>query len=223
MQPDIQTIVFDAYGTLFDVQSVVKRCSELFPGKGEELNSIWRSKQLEYTWLRSLMGRYVDFSQVTCDALVYAGKHLGISLDVISKDQLMQEYSKLEAYPEVQDVLQKLDSFKKVIFSNGTPEMLMPLLEYRGLDSHLNGVLSCDEVKVYKPEPKSYTVVLEKMNVTREQVLFVSSNPWDVAGAKSFGFHVAWVNRVNRKMDELGLQPDIEISDLNGILQYLKN
>ncbi|MCZ8515357.1 haloacid dehalogenase type II [Paenibacillus filicis] len=220
--PKIQAIVFDAYGTLFDVHSISKKCSELFPDKGEELSRIWRSKQLEYTWLRSLMGRYSNFHQVTIDALMQACRTLDVSLDEDKQAQLMDEYLKLSIYSEVAEVLQNLKNIKKVIFTNGNQEMVRPLIEYRGLTGMLDGVLTSDSVKTYKPDPKAYTVVLEQLKVSREEVLFVSSNPWDAAGAKSFGFHVAWINRGHQKMDELGQAPDIIISDLHGILDFLK-
>ncbi|WP_407942286.1 haloacid dehalogenase type II [Microaerobacter geothermalis] len=215
----IKAFVFDAYGTLFNVHSVIELCNRLFPGQGEELSEIWRSKQLEYTWLRSLMGRYVHFGKVTEDALVFACKHLELTLDESMKERLMEEYKKLRTFPEVPEVLKLLNGKKRVIFSNGSPDILKPVVHFNGLDDHIDDILTVDDAKVYKPDPKSYTVVLEKLHVKREEVLFISSNPWDAAGAKSFGFHVAWVNRNNKTMDELNQSPDIIVSDLYGVLQ----
>jgi 2-haloacid dehalogenase len=215
----IKAYVFDAYGTLFDVHSVIKQCNKLFPNKGDELSQIWRNKQLEYTWLRSLMGRYVNFNQVTKDALVFACKSLGLSLDFSKQEILMNEYLKLKDYPEVKNVLKQLKNNTRVIFSNGSQDILQPLVKNSGLDQHLDAILSADDVKLYKPHPASYTHVLEKLQLKREDILFISSNPWDIAGAKSFGFHTAWVTRGKKTMDELNQSPDWIIQDLRGLLE----
>jgi 2-haloacid dehalogenase len=220
---NVKAVVFDAYGTLFDVHSVVDACEEHFPGWGRALSERWRTKQLEYTWLRSLMGRYRDFRQVTEDALAYACQELGLSLEIPVKERLMDAYLRLKPYPEVTEALRRLDRKKRVIFSNGSPDMLEPVVKNAAIGDLLDGILSVDEVKTYKPHPYAYTLVLEKLNVERESVLFVSSNAFDIAGAKSFGFRVAWVNRGKKVLDMLEQQPDWVIHDLRGLAECLRD
>jgi 2-haloacid dehalogenase len=214
----IQAIVFDAYGTLFDVHSVVEACDRLFPDKGTQISEVWRAKQLEYSWLRSLMGRYQDFRQVTEDALRYACHSLGLPITDAQEKELMEDYLHLNCYKEVHEVLKQIQNHQMAIFSNGTLDMLNSLVQNTGLDPYISDVLSVDEAKVYKPAPRAYTLVLDKLKLEREQILFVSANAWDVVGAKSFGFHVAWVNRGNQTFAELGKNPDLILSDLGGLI-----
>ncbi|WP_175989922.1 haloacid dehalogenase type II [Bacillus sp. Marseille-Q1617] len=217
-KPKIKAFVFDAYGTLFDVHSVIEKCNELFPGKGETISGIWRQKQLEYSFLRQLMGRYSTFFEITRDALRYACKESGAEISGETEKELLDSYLKLQHYEETEEILEELKSYQTAIFSNGSLDMLSPLVEQSPFASLLDEVLSVDEVKQFKPTPMSYQLVLDKLDVKREEVLFMSSNTWDIAGAASFGFYTAWINRQGKEMDELGVKPDFVFQDLRGIL-----
>lgn len=211
----LQALVFDAYGTLYDVHAVIRRCEEFWPGKGAALSQLWRAKQLEYTWQRSLMRRYVPFSLVTREALAYACASLQLSLDDGKVDALMQEYRKLAMYPEVAQALAKL-KVKQAILSNGSPDMLDPLVRHSGLK--FDAVLSVDEVGIFKPAPAVYQLAVDRLGVAKERIGFVSSNCWDALGAKSFGFRVFWINRLKAPVDQLGFQPDAIVGSLNEVL-----
>ncbi|WP_406686016.1 haloacid dehalogenase type II [Rossellomorea vietnamensis] len=216
----IKAFVFDAYGTLFDVHSVIEKCNELFPDKGEEISQVWRQKQLEYSFLRQLMGTYTTFYSITRDALHYACVHVGVDLSDDKEKELLDAYLELTHYEEVESVLGELKSYQTAIFSNGSLDMLSPLVEQSSFGHLLDEVLTVDEIKQFKPTPMSYQLVLKKLGVKREEVLFMSSNPWDIAGAANFGFNTAWINRQDKVMDELGVKPDFVYSDLNGILEH---
>jgi 2-haloacid dehalogenase len=211
----LQALVFDAYGTLYDVHAVIRRCEQFWPGNGAALSQLWRTKQLEYTWQRSLMRRYVPFSQVTREALEYACASLQLSLDDGKLDALMQEYRKLAMYPEVAQALAKL-KVKQAILSNGSPDMLDPLVRHSGLK--FDAVLSVDQVGIFKPAPEVYQLAVDRLGVAKERVGFVSSNCWDALGAKSFGLRVFWINRLKAPVDRLGLQPDAIVGSLNEVL-----
>ena len=210
-------MVFDAYGTLYDVHSVAARCEQCWLGKGTELSMLWRAKQLEYTWQRSLMQRYVPFSTVTREALAYACETLGLELDRVREEALMQEYVRLATYPDVQETLKKLKSRKQAILSNGSPDMLLPLVEHSGL--RFDAVISVDELKIYKPAPQVYELAARKLNTEKTRIAFVSSNCWDAIGAKSYGFQVYWINRARAPVDRLGFRPDAILGSLNEVLQ----
>ena len=209
---DLRALVFDAYGTLFDVHSVARRCESFWPGQGALLSQAWRAKQLEYTWLRSLMRRYRPFSGVTLDALAYACASLDLSLDEKQSNTLMDEYRMLAAYPDVRDFLKALKIEKRAILTNGSPDMLEPLVKHSGL--HFDAVLSVDELKVFKPAPEVYELAVRRLGVRKEDIGFVSSNCWDALGAKSFGFTVFWINRFDVPLDRLGFTPDKTIKTL---------
>lgn len=198
--------VFDAYGTLFDVHSVQQRCEAFWPGKGSQLSQLWRAKQLEYTWQRSLMQRYVPFSTVTREALEYACAALGLALDASRLDALMAQYLRLELFPDVREALARLKGHKLAILTNGSPDMIDPLVAQAGLA--FDAVLSVHDLKVYKPSPAVYQLAVDRLGVAPAQVGFVSSNCWDALGAKSFGFEVNWINRSGAPVDRLGFQPD---------------
>jgi 2-haloacid dehalogenase len=210
------TLVCDAYGTLFDVHSVQARCEALWPGKGVQLSQLWRAKQLEYTWQRSLMARYAPFSQVTGEALLYSCESLKLTIGEQEKQFLMSEYLRLALYPDVAPAMKKFKSRKCAILSNGSPDMLDPLVAQSGLQ--FDAVLSVDEVKVYKPAPAVYELAVKTLNVPKEQIAFVSSNCWDALGAKSFGFTVYWINRAGAPVDRLGFQPDAIVKSLDEVL-----
>ncbi|WP_282138415.1 haloacid dehalogenase type II [Rossellomorea aquimaris] len=218
---NIKAFVFDAYGTLFDVHSVIEKCNEFFPDKGEEISQVWRKKQLEYSFLRQLMGTYTTFFTITKDALHYAAKQAGVDLTEGKEKELLEAYLELDHYEEVGSVLQELKPYQKAIFSNGSLDMLSPLVEQSSFGHLLDEVLTVDEVKQFKPTPMSYQLVLEKLGVRREEVLFMSSNPWDIAGATNFGFYTAWINRQDKVMDELGVKPHFEYRNLTGILEHM--
>ena len=210
---NLEAFVFDAYGTLFDVHSVMRRCESLFPGKHTQLSQLWRTKQLEYTWLRSLMQRYVPFSTVTRTALAYACETLGLELTAERMEALMSEYNMLAAFPDVAPTFGKLNA-RKAILSNGSPDMLEPLVAHSGLA--FDAVISVDEVQVYKPAPQVYELAVKKLGTS--SIGFVSSNCWDALGAKSYGFTVYWINRTNVPVDRLGFKPDRIVRSLDEIL-----
>jgi 2-haloacid dehalogenase len=213
MQPE--AFVFDAYGTLYDVHSVAARCEANWPGKGAQLSLLWRAKQLEYTWQRSLMQRYTPFSSVTRDALAYSCEALKLELSVAQVEGLMAEYLKLSLYPDVVRTLQALNT-RKAILSNGSPDMLLPLVQNSGLE--LDAVISVDELRIFKPAPQVYALAVEKLHLDHSKIGFVSSNCWDAMGAKSYGFNVYWINRAGAPMDRLGFKPDRMLASLNEIL-----
>lgn len=216
----LDALVFDAYGTLFDVHSVARRCDSFWPGKGAALSQLWRTKQLEYTWQRSLMQRYRPFSEVTRDALAWACESLGLRLTVPQMEALMAEYQMLSAYPDVENSLKKLGSYKTAILTNGSPDMIGPLVEHSGL--RFDAVLSVDAVKVFKPAPQVYELASTQLTVPAARIGFVSSNCWDVMGAKSFGFAVYWINRGGAPVDRLGFQPDAVLGTLGDLPEVLR-
>ena len=214
-----QALVFDAYGTLYDVHAVVRRCDELWPGKGAALSQLWRQKQLEYTWQRSLMRRYAPFSHITREALDYACASLKLPLDAARSDTLMREYLQLSAYADVPGALAKLKG-RKAILTNGSPDMIEPLVEHSGLK--FDAVLSVDAVKQFKPVPEVYQLAVDRLGVAKENIGFVSSNCWDALGAKSFGFRVFWINRTAAPVDRLGFQPDALLGSLGDLPEVLR-
>jgi len=209
-----EAFVFDAYGTLYDVYSVAARCESCWPGKGAQLSQLWRAKQLEYTWQRSLMQRYVPFSTVTREALAYSCEALKLELSVAQMEGLMGEYLNLALYPDVTRTLAKLKP-PKAILSNGSPDMLLPLVKNSGLE--LDAVISVEALKIFKPAPQVYQLAVEKLQT--KNIGFVSSNCWDALGAKSYGFEVYWINRGNAPVDRLGFKPDRILKSLDEILQ----
>lgn len=204
----MRAVVFDAYGTLFDVRSVLERCEEVFPGHGPDVTTLWRSKQLQYTWLRSLMGRYEDFWQITQDGLAFACRSLGLDATQEQIDYLMQAYLSLSPFPEVAAALDALSHIPCSILSNGTLTMLQSVVQNAGWPGRFQHILSVDEVRIYKPSPAVYQLAQKHLGIQREQIGFVSSNCWDVAGGKAFGFRSYWLNRENAPLEMLGFQPD---------------
>ena len=235
---NIEAVVFDAYGTLYDVQSVAEITEEAFPGYGEMITQIWRIKQLEYSWLRSLMQRYRDFSVITRESLAYTLSILGLQYDDAIFERIMEKYLHLDPYPDALAALAALKDRKLAILSNGSPGMLNALVANSGLDRMLDATISVDAKKVFKPSPDAYSLIETTLGVKSADVLFVSSNPWDACGAKAFGLNVAWIERVTpeamalscvtselvapltmfkairTQMDELGVEPDHRIRAL---------
>jgi 2-haloacid dehalogenase len=202
----IQAIVFDAYGTLYDVQSVAAVTNAAFPGQGDYITQVWRLKQLEYTWLRAVMGRYENFQNVTRESLAYTLGTLGLQIDDALFERVVESYNTLAPYPEAAQALGQLAQYRLAILSNGSPDMLGALVRNSGLSGHLEAVISVDAKKAYKPNPQAYELIQERLGVSPENVLFVSSNGFDVAGAKSFGFKVARIERVTPAALRLELQ-----------------
>ncbi|PYM89488.1 MAG: haloacid dehalogenase type II [Candidatus Rokuibacteriota bacterium] len=210
----IRGYVFDAYGTLFDVHSVVEAGREITSDPAA-LSAIWRQKQLEYTWLRALMGTYADFWTVTEAALRYAVRRLGLTATDVQLRRLMDAYLSLACFPEVTSALQRLAGRPRAVLSNGAPAMLAAAVAASGLAPHLDQVISVDAVKTYKPSPLVYALGPTRLAIPAGELLFVSSNAWDVAGAKAFGYRVAWCNRTNAPEEELGLRADLVVSALD--------
>ena len=216
MACDISALVFDAYGTLFDVHSVTRRADTLFPGRGAALSAAWRTKQLEYSWLRTLMDRYEDFDRVTRAALEWALESLGLPVDADACAALIGEYRRLEPFAEVRDALLRLAQSRPLaILSNGHPGMLEALVDHNAMRPLFRGgILSVDAVKRFKPEPSVYRIAEEALGMPRGSIGFVSSNGWDAAGAKSFGFRVFWLNRGGAPQEKLGAPPDATLRNL---------
>jgi 2-haloacid dehalogenase len=217
----VRALVFDAYGTLFDVHSISTACESLFPGRGADLSRLWRTKQLEYTWLRSLMGRYADFETITRDALSYACGALGLELAQSDAIGLMQSYRQLSAFSEVKDALAALHGRKLAILSNGSPAMLNALVAHAGMSKLFDAVISVDELKMFKPHPSVYGLATKYLGVDADEIGFASSNFWDVSGASSFGFRTFWINRSNSQPDKLGFEPVAVVQRLDELLPYL--
>ena len=217
----ITACVFDAYGTLFDVHSAVRRYSNQIK-ESEAVSALWRAKQLEYTWLRSLMGRYVDFWQVTADALDFALETYGISDTIIRRD-LLQAYMTLSCYSEVPDVLDRLKGkgIRCAILSNGSPQMLSSAVKNSGLSEFFDTVISVDMIGQYKPDPRVYRLAVDELKVEKSKIAFQSSNAWDAAGANAYGFNVVWVNRFKQKPERLNTSVDIELTDLAKLPELL--
>lgn len=210
----IKAVVFDAYGTLYNVHSVMEKCEKIYPGKGDQISQIWRQKQLEYSWLRTLMDRYQDFWSVTEDALYYALDALDLQYSKEIVDDILNEYLYLELYPEVKDALEAFRPCKLSILSNGNNKMLNELAANTSLDRNIDTIISVDSIKKYKPKPDVYNLAVKNLGVNKDEILFVSSNGWDVAGSKSFGFTVGWINRSNKPLEKLGIEPDYIVSNL---------
>jgi len=220
--PNIKACVFDAYGTLFDVHSAVGKYHERLGDVADQVSNIWRTKQLEYTWLRSLMKKHADFWQVTQDGLDYALDVFNITDNQLRND-LIDAYLHLKCYPEVPDTLAKLkDSGRQIaILSNGSPAMLEAVVKTSGLEDLVQTILSVEMVGVFKPDPAVYRLAVNRLGVEAAEIVFMSANAWDAVGATAFGLRVAWINRFAQRPERLPFQPDIEIktlAELPGIL-----
>ena len=212
-----KAIVFDAYGTLFDVHSVVLGIGDDFTGDLQVLSALWRQKQLEYTWLRSLMGHYEDFWEITYAALQSAVSQLKIEATNAQLNRLMQAYLVPSAFSDATTALEGLKGTPLAILSNGSPKMLESAVRHNGLESYFTEVISADRVKTYKPSPLVYALGPEILKIPAGEILFVSSNSWDAAGAKAFGYKVCWCNRSAAEMEQLGFAPDITVRRLDQI------
>jgi 2-haloacid dehalogenase len=221
----IQAIVFDAYGTLFDVYSIGALAEKLFPGRGAALAELWRDKQIEYTRLRTLCSMYKPFWEVTQDALVFSCRKLGLDLTLAAQNALMGQYAKLQAFPENLAVLQRLRAMgvKLAILSNGNPQMLDAAAEAAGMRELFNHILSVDAVRKFKTAPEAYQLGPDVFGLSAKNILFVSSNCWDVCGASWFGYTTFWVNRAGAPLEELGVKPDASGRDMADVLLFVQN
>ena len=218
---NIKVIIFDAYGTLFDVNSAAERCKEKIGDKWENFANYWRTTQLEYTWLRSLMKRHKDFWQVTEDSLDKS--LLAFKIDPNMRSELLNLYKILNTFPEVKEVLKNLKEkkYKISILSNGTPNLLDGLVKSNNLEKMFDDIFSIEEVGIYKPDEKVYKMPIDKYKVTKNEIAFLSANTWDVSGAGNFGFNSIWVNRNKNIFDKLDYIPHNEVNNLKEILKLL--
>ena len=218
---NIKAIIFDAYGTLFDVNSAAEKCKDKIGHKWENFANYWRTTQLEYTWLRSLMNRYKDFWKITEDSLDKSMKVFNI--DIFMRNELLNLYKKLSPYPEVKKVLNNLKekNYKIAILSNGTPSLLNELVLSNNLDNVFDDIFSIEEVKIYKPDSKVYNIPINKYQINKDEVAFLSANTWDVSGGGNFGYNSIWVNRNKNIFDNLDYEPKNEIENLTQLLDIV--
>ena len=219
---NIKAIIFDAYGTLFDVNSAAEKCKNKIGNKWEAFANYWRTTQLEYTWLRSLMNRHKDFWQITEDSLDKSMK--AFNIDVLMREELLNLYKVLSPFEEVPETLKTLKEkkFKLSILSNGTPSLLNELVKSNNLDSFFDDIFSIEEVGVYKPNAKVYDIPIKKYNIKKNEVVFLSANTWDVSGGGNYGYEAIWVNRNNNIFDILDYKPKNQIQSLKGLLDIIK-
>ena len=218
---NIKAIIFDAYGTLFDVNSAAEKCKDKIGDKWEGFANYWRTNQLEYTWLRSLMNRHKDFWQITEDSLNKSMKKFEIDQNM--RSELLDLYKILSTYPEVKKTLEELKSknFKLAILSNGTPSLLDELVKSNSLQEFFDDVFSIETVGIYKPSANVYDIPIKKYNISKNEVIFLSSNTWDVSGGGNFGYKSIWVNRNNNIFDNLDYSPEYELKNLKNLLDII--
>jgi len=218
---NIKAIIFDAYGTLFDVNSAAEKCKDKIGDKWEGFSNYWRTTQLEYTWLRSLMNRHKDFWQVTEGSLDKSMKAFKINPSM--RNELLDLYKILSTFPEVKEVLQNLKKkdYKLAILSNGTPTLLNELVTSNNLDNIFNDIFSIEEVGIYKPDSKVYNLPIKKYQIKKDEVAFLSANTWDVSGGGNYGYSSIWVNRNNNIFDNLDYKPKNEVKNLNQLLDII--
>ena len=218
---NIKAIIFDAYGTLFDVNSAAEKCKDKIGDKWESFANFWRTTQLEYTWLRSLMKRHKDFWQITEDSLDKSMK--AFSIDPSMKNELMNLYKILSPFKEVPETLKKLKgkNFKLAILSNGTPSLLDELVKSNNLDKLFDDIFSIEEVGIYKPDSRVYDLPIKKYKIKNSEVMFLSANTWDVSGGGNYGYQSIWVNRNNNIFDNLDFNPSNQIKDLTELVNLI--
>ena len=218
---NVKAIIFDAYGTLFDVNSAAEKCKDKIGDKWESFANFWRTTQLEYTWLRSLMKRHKDFWQITEDSLDKSMK--AFSIDPSMKNELMNLYKVLSPFKEVPETLKKLKgkNFKLAILSNGTPSLLDELVKSNNLDELFDDIFSIEEVGIYKPDSRVYDLPIKKYKIKNSEVMFLSANTWDVSGGGNYGYHSIWVNRNNNIFDNLDFNPSNQIKDLTELVNLI--
>ena len=218
----IKAIAFDAF-PIFDPRPIATLAESLFPGKGSAIMSAWRTRQFEYQWLRALSGRYADFLQATEESLIFASRQLQLELSVDKRQQLMSAWSNLQVWPDVADATKalRMAGLRLAILSNITPSVLHRGLQRAGLEQEFEAVLSTDQIRSYKPDPHAYQMAVDKLQLRREEILFVAFAGWDVAGAKWFGYPTFWVNRLGSPMEELGVVADASGQGLDSVVRYV--
>ena len=218
---NVKAIIFDAYGTLFDVNSAAEKCKDKIGDKWEPFANFWRTTQLEYTWLRSLMGRHKDFWQITEDSLDKSMK--AFNIDSSMKNELLNLYKILSPYKEVPETLKALKEkkFKLAILSNGTPSLLNELVKSNNLNNLFDDIFSIEEVGVYKPDSKVYDIPVKKYKIKKNEITFLSANTWDVSGGGNYGYQAIWVNRNNNIFDNLDYKPTSEIKSLKELTNLI--
>ena len=218
---NIKSIIFDAYGTLFDVNSAAEKCKDKIGEKWEGFANYWRTTQLEYTWLRSLMNRHKDFWQVTEDSLDKSMKAFDINSSM--RNELLNLYKVLSTFPEIKQVLYKLKekNYRLAILSNGTPFLLNELVKSNNLENVFDDIFSIEDVKTYKPDPKVYNIPIKKYQIEKKEVAYLSANTWDVSGGGNYGFNPVWVNRNNNIFDNLDYVPKYQIDNLSKLLDIV--
>ncbi len=218
---NIKAIIFDAYGTLFDVNSAAEKCKDKIGNKWESFANYWRTTQLEYTWLRSLMNRHKDFWKITEDSLDKSMETFKI--DSSMKNELLDLYKILSTFPEVTEVLNKLKEkkYKLAILSNGTPALLNKLVKSNNLDNIFDNIFSIEEVKIYKPDSRVYDLPIKKYQIKKNEAVFLSANTWDVSGGGNYGYNAVWVNRNNKIFDKLDYEPKNQIKRLDELLDLI--
>ncbi len=218
---NIKAIIFDAYGTLFDVNSAAEKCKDKIGDKWERFANFWRTTQLEYTWLRSLMDRHKDFWQITEDSLDKSMK--AFDIDPSMRNELLNLYRVLSPFKEVPETLKTLKKkkFKLAILSNGTPSLLDELVKSNHLDNLFDDIFSIERVGVYKPSSRVYDMPVKKYNISKSEIAFLSANTWDVSGGGNYGYQSIWVNRNNNIFDNLDFKPKYQITDLNKLIQLI--
>jgi len=218
---NVKAIIFDAYGTLFDVNSAAEKCKGKIGNKWESFANYWRTTQLEYTWLRSLMKKHKDFWQITEDSLDKSMKVFNI--DNSMKDELLNLYKVLSTFPEVNEVLKKLKEkkYKIAILSNGTPSLLNDLVESNNLDNIFDDIFSIEQVGIYKPDAKVYNIPIQKYKIKNDEIVFLSANTWDISGGGNYGYNAVWVNRNSNVFDNLDYKPKNEIGNLKELLEIV--
>ena len=218
---NIKAIIFDAYGTLFDVNSAAEKYKDKIGDKWESFANYWRTTQLEYTWLRSLMSRHKDFWQVTKDSLDKSME--AFKIDSSMRGDLLDLYKILSTFPEVKEVLSKLKekNYKLAILSNGTPTLLNELVKSNNLEGIFDEIFSIEEVGIYKPSSKVYDIPIQKYKIKKDEVIFLSANTWDVSGGGNYGYKSVWVNRNNNVFDSLDYIPQYEVNNLGELLDLI--
>ena len=218
---NIKAIIFDAYGTLFDVNSAAEKCKDKIGNKWESFANYWRTTQLEYTWLRSLMNRHKDFWQVTEDSLDKSMK--AFKIDNSMRSELLNLYKTLSTFPEVKEVLNNLKekNYKLAILSNGTPSLLNELVKSNNLNNIFADIFSIEEVEIYKPDSRVYDLPINKYQIQENEVAFLSANTWDVSGGGNYGYNAVWVNRNNNIFDNLDYQPKHQVKQLGELLDLI--
>jgi 2-haloacid dehalogenase len=224
VQKRYAAVAFD-YFVLFDPDSVVSVVDRIAPGKGREFTNVWRTRQFEYTWLRSITGRYVEFFAITDDALRYAANALHVELTTAERRQLLDAYLQLTPWPDTENALRQLRAadVRVITIANFSPSMLQANARRAGLTPLFDALVSTDENHTYKPDPRAYQLGVDRLELEKRDIVFAAFGGWDAAGAKSFGYPTVWVNRFGQPLEELGVHPDRTVRDLKGLLDFVLN